>query len=255
MISVQSAISRTRRDLTLAALIKIALLGAAVIAVLAGPVLGLRFDGAVALLVILVVGIMLSFRSVRSTQFNAEFPLLLASKQYDVAENRLEQSLRSFSIFKTVKLMNLHQLAMLRHAQNRWADAATLCQVLLRHRSAQRNGLGKSSQLMLASSLLALGDLRGTYDSLLRLYQQRLSLGEALRLLVLQLEYESRIGSWPHMLSGAGTKVQLCELMPPAESSRCYALLAEASDRVQRPQWAQWLRHRSELLGTSGADD
>ena len=52
---------------------------------------------------------------------------------------------------------------------------------------------------MLADSLLELGDLAGAHEALVSLYSQKLTLIEAMNLLVVQLDYESRVGAWPSM--------------------------------------------------------
>ena len=74
--------------------------------------------------------------------------------------------MRSFSLFRTVKLLSLHHLAVLRHAQRRWRDSAMLSQALLRQRLGSLQGVSRSSRLMLADSLLELGDLRGAHEAL-----------------------------------------------------------------------------------------
>jgi hypothetical protein len=250
MINAKAAISRARRDITVGTLIKASLISAAALCLVLGPLLGAQFNATLVLLMILVIGIVVSFRSVRGTRLGTDFPSLLARGQYDIAESRLEQSLQSFSIFKTVKLMHLHQLAMLRHAQNRWDDAAMLCRTLLNHRAGSSNGLSKSSYLMLADSLLEMGDLAGAHESLMRLYQHRLSLGEALRLLLVQLEYEHRVGATSYMLHGLESKVQLAELMSATQASRALTLLARAAADAGRQDWSRWLGERAKLLGT-----
>src|SRR5207244_3082983 len=76
----------------------------------------------------------------------------------------------------------------------------------------------------------------------------RLSLGEAMNLQAVQLDYLSRIGAWPHMFAQIGAKVSMVEAMPSSRSARSQALLALAAKKVGRGDWAQWLRRRVELL-------
>ena len=57
--------------------------------------------------------------------------------------------------------------------------------------------------------MLELGDLRGAYSALAALYGQRLSLSEAMNLLLIQLDYESRIGAWEAMLPYVNGKLPL----------------------------------------------
>jgi hypothetical protein len=80
------------------------------------------------------------------------------------------------------------------------------------------------------------------------LYTQRLSLGEALSLMLVQLDYESRSGAWNDMMRGVSTKASLAELMPTTKSARAQALLALAAKKTGRVDWESWLRRRVELL-------
>jgi hypothetical protein len=266
VISTQHAITRARRDLTIGALLKGLLFGAAVAAVLVQPLLGLRVDALLALTIVGVVWLLLGVQSMRSSRLIAESPSLIASGQYDAAEQNIAGALHAFSMFRAAKLLSLHHLAALRHAQSRFGDAAVLCRALLGQLKATRrrlrgnastgdegarvapDTLGRSTRLILADSLLEMNDLRGAGECIAQLYDYRLSLGEALSLMLVQLDYESRIGAWPSMMRGAMTKVSLAELMPSQRSARAQALLALAAKRVGRDDWCTWLRRRVELL-------
>ncbi len=101
---------------------------------------------------------------------------------------------------------------------------------------------------MLADSLVELGDLPAAHQALAGLYAQKLSLAEAMNLLVIQLEYEARAGAWASMLANVGHKVQLAELLPAGPAARAQALLALAAERSGRPDLADWLARRAALL-------
>lgn len=248
MITAETAISRFRRDLAVGSLLRGLLLTGAAACVLAGPMLGARFDGAMALLVIGAVWLALSYRSVKGSRLAADSPSLIASGQFDQAENQIDQALRSFSIFRTVKLLSLHHLAVLRHAQRRWQESAMLCRALLSQKLGNLQALAKPSRLLLADSLLQLGDLNGVYRVLSDLYYQRLSLVEALTLQTLQLDYLHRIGAWEPMIGNIGTKVQLAELMGSNSAARSQAMMALAAQKLGKAELSSWLRRRAELL-------
>lgn len=258
MISTQHAITRARRDLTLGTLLKVALFAAAIGALLVQPLLGVRVDALLGLTIVGAVWAVLGFQSMRSSRLVAESPSLIASGQFDAAEQSISGAIHSFTIFRTVKLLSLHHLAALRHAQNRFADAAVLCRALLgqisraggatRQLRGAPEGLGRSTNLILADSLLEMNDLRGAGECIAQLYQHRLALGEALTLLLVQLDYESRVGAWPSMMRDAMTKVSLAELMSTPRSARTQALLALAAKRLGREEWSNWLVRRVELL-------
>ena len=101
---------------------------------------------------------------------------------------------------------------------------------------------------MLADALLELGDVRGAADAIAGLYEQRLSLAELMKLLTVQLDYQSRLGLWNEMMTGITTKVQLAELMPAPSAARTQAMLALAAKHAGRADWCDWLRRRAELL-------
>ncbi len=248
MLPVDYAISRFRRELTLGAIVRFVLLAGALFCLLSGPMLNGGIVNIVVLIGIIAIWVSLSARSARGSQMAHLSQALIATGQWEQAEKHLEQSLRAFSLFRSSKLITLHHLALLRHAQNRYAESATLCRALLGQRLGNMTGLSKSSRLMLADALLEMGDLRGAYAAFIRLHQERLSLGEAVQLLLTELDYSARIGAWDHMLGALMTKVQLAELLPTANSAAAQALLALAAKKMGRIELSEWLRRRAVLL-------
>ena len=218
MIRADAAIHRVRRDITLGVLVKV-LLVASVVVCLAFTTSKPQIRSA-AMIGIVGVWIALSATSARSSRLGSESPMLIAAGQFDEAERQIDQAMRAFSLFGPPKLRALHQLAMLRHAQRHWQEAAALCRALLGQRLGASRGLAKPSRLILAEALIELNDLPGGYAALADLYSQQLSLEEVLNLLSLQLDYESRIGAWQKMFSGIESKVQLAELMPSEPAAR-----------------------------------
>jgi hypothetical protein len=249
MLSSTSAISIFRRELTLGMLLR-GLLGC--LALNLWPS-GKSIDGSLLLVGLGMLWMVLSYRSVKGQRLAAESPSLIAAGHFDEAEQQIEEALRSFSLFGGVKMLSLHHLALLRHAQKHWQDSADLCRTLLKQKFGAIQGIARPSRLLLADALLELGDVRGAYAALAALYQERLSLGEAMNLLLIQLDYESRLGAWEAMLPRgmAYKRVQLAELMPAASSARAQAFMALAAHKTGRPEWAAWLRARAELLADS----
>jgi tetratricopeptide (TPR) repeat protein len=182
----------------------------------------------------------------RGQRLAAESPSLIAAGQFDEAENHIERALRSFSLFRSSKVMSLHHLALLKHVQKHWRETAALCRALLKQRPGTLRGLAKITRLLLADALLELNDLPGAYASLAVLYHEHLSLGEAVNLLAIQLDYESRIGAWETMLPRGAIykRVQL----PAETSARAQALMALAAMKTGQHSWADWLRARAQLL-------
>ncbi len=247
-MTAQHAIHRFRRDLTVASLLRGLLVGTAVMCLLVGPRLGQRFDHVLVLTVIGAVWLVLSFRSAKGSRLAAASPSLIAAGEFEAAERQIDQALRSFSLFRTAKLLSLHHLAVLRHAQRRWQDSALLCRALLGQRLGGLQSLSKPARLILADALLEMGDVGGAYQAIQGLYRHRLSLAEVLNLQLVQLDYQSRVGAWGQMFSQVMSKVQLAELMPATSAARCQALLALAAQKLGRNDWVDWLRRRAELL-------
>ncbi|HEY7087338.1 MAG TPA: hypothetical protein VH518_04565 [Tepidisphaeraceae bacterium] len=249
MISVESAILKTRRDLALGTAVKVLLIAAGVVAIISPSILENAPMAASALMIAVVATwVVLSVRSIRGSRVAADSPSLIAAGRYELAEQHLAEAIGSFSIIRSAKLMCLHHLALSRHAQSRWQESATLCRALLTQGWSNASGFDRSSRLILSESLLELGDLAGVHDNLSRLYSQRLSLREALHLLVIQLDYLSRIGSWQQMLINLKTKIELAELLPQGSSARAQALLGLAAKKSGMADWSDWLRRRVELL-------
>jgi hypothetical protein len=248
VISVNEAITRFRRDVTVSTLLKVALgLGAAVITML--HFLPRRpLDPTLLLLVLGTVWLTLWYRTMKGSRLAAESSSLIASGRLEQAEAQIEQSLRSFSMSRSIKSMSLLNLALVRLAQKRWPDAALLCREVLSGTRRTPEHVSKSGRLMLADSLLEMGDLRGTYEALSGLYTHKLTLAEALNLLRVQTDYLARIGAWAHLFQGVQTKVQLAELMPPQQGAKVQAMLALAAMRTGQKEWAEYLRRRVELL-------
>jgi hypothetical protein len=248
MISAENAIRALRRDLTISSFLKYSLLGLGLICLLFGPIFGSGFSLTMIILLVGGIWLLLSYRSAKGSSLAADSPLLIASGQFDEAEEHIEQVLRSFSLFRAVKLLSLHHLAVLRHAQRRWRESALLSRALLHQRLGSLQSLGRSNQLMLADSLLELGDLAGAHEALSGLYRERLTLGEAMNLLVVQLDYESRISAWGAMTKNMVAKVQLAELMSAPSAGKTQAFLALAAMKQGRVDWAKWLAARTALL-------
>lgn len=252
MISSRFAIARFRRDLTLGAVLNAALLSGVFLWVLLGGVFDHRIGDTLLLVGLGAAWMVLGYQSMKGSRLAAGSPQLIAAGHFDQAESQIEQALKTFSLFRTSKLLSLHHLAVLRHAQRRWTDAAELCAALLRQRLGSLKGLSRQSRLILADSLLEMGDVRGAYAAIAALYSERLTLAEAVKLLAVQLDYLSRVHGWDAMVAGLQSKVQLAELMNAPASARAQAMLALAARKTGKQDWAHYLRRRAELLADVG---
>ena len=246
-LRAETAILRFRRDVTFGRVLR-GLFAVALVGTFFLPLTGLGLDPLLVLPVIACVFLVLSFGSVKGSRLITDSPSLIAAGQFEEAERRIDEALRSFSLFRHVKVLGLHHLALLRHAQKNWHDSALLCRALLAQRLGNLQGLSKPARLMLADALLEMGDARGAADAIAGLFAERLSLAEVMKLLTVQLDYQSRVGAWSEMTNGLASKVQLAELMPSHAAARSQALLSLAAQRTGRADWSAWLRRRAELL-------
>lgn len=247
MISTDDAILRVRRDLALTILVRRLLLILMLVVALFGPLLQGGWITGIVLVGLLFLWMSLQAKSIRRSQEAASSSMLIAAGAYQEAEEQIERSLRGFSIAQNVKLIGLHSLGVLRHAQRRFDEAALVCRALLDRRD-KSEPMERSAKIVLADSLLELGDLRGAHDAILGLYSHRLALGEAMQLLVIELEYSARIGAWQEMLANAASKIDLAEAMPTQPAAKAQAFLALAAKRTGLSELAYWLQRRSELL-------
>jgi len=113
MISTESAIIRARRSAQQAALLNVLL----VTIIVLFPFIPDKFKWSVdPFIVVSLVGagwLVLFFQSLRSSRLVADSQTLIAAGQFDIAEERIDSALRSFSIFRAAKLLGLHHLAAL----------------------------------------------------------------------------------------------------------------------------------------------
>lgn len=187
-----------------------------------------------------------------SGRVSAQLPQLTVLIDTDprAAEVLIAQFLGKRPLLRWVRLMVYHRLAMLRHRQRRFAEASSICQMLLRYPVGPGREAVASVLLMLTEARLECGDVVGAYHALARLYATPMNLFEHLQRVALQTRYELMIGAHEAALRGAQRKVQLVELMPAPQCGAVHAMLATAADRVRQTRLASWLWRRAELLCT-----
>ena len=166
----------------------------------------------------------------------------------DLAGQQAAELIESWSMLRPVTLSAVQVLAVAAHASARHAEAAELAGFVLSRRERLLVGDRTGTRLLLVDSLLAEGRLADAHGAALPLYATKLPLADALRLLGLQLRLEARYGAWGSMCERIGAKVDMAELMPPAESAAAQALLGLAAARQGLDDWAGWLWRRVNLL-------
>src|SRR5205085_2618420 len=99
LMPAQSAIARFNRDLTLGRVLNFVLLAGIVLSMMFGAAVNSRMGDVLLVVMILGVWMVLGYQSVRGSRLAAGSPSLIASGQYDLAEEQIESALRSFSLF------------------------------------------------------------------------------------------------------------------------------------------------------------
>lgn len=252
------AIARVQRQIAAGRLVRVLLLSLTIAVPFLTPALASQLSGALQTLVmwalplgVLAAWIMIGIGGAKITRLLAGTPVLIAAGEFEQAELRLAESVRQFTLLRGVKLMCLHHLAMLRHAQGRFDDAQQLAAAVLRQAGNVPSADPRSdvtARLLLADASLEVGDLWSVYRMLLTLRGSSLDLDEQLQCERIEIEYLARAGAWDQMLIALPQRVQMIELMPAGASGLCYLLLGQAARRVSQSAVAEYLESRARLL-------
>jgi len=250
MNDTRQIIARLRRDLLLGSIVRAALFVCAAAALVMGRLaLPGTMGSSVPIMAVLTAWLLLTYRSYRGSRLAAQLPALIASGNLREAEQVIAEALRSFCMFRGPKLRTLHNLAVLRHAQQRWGETVVICRELLAGSRWTDDELARSTRVMLAEALLEAGDMPGVYAVAGELCRQRLTLDQTLRLAVVRTRYLAGIGAWEPLAHNIGRMAELAELMDSDDAAMVWALLALGAMKTGRGQWASFLRRRAELLG------
>lgn len=246
MMRVDQAIRRVNRDVALAWGIHLALAVGVVAAIGAGSVLSIH--PLLLAAIPCVLWVVLAVNGVRETRAALEWPGLIASGKLDEAERQIERMIRGFGVLRSVKLMSLHQLAVLKLAQKRWGDALELSRAIMRYRFGKQQSLHRASLLVMAGAAVNAGAHDDAYAAMSALRRMDLTLDEQLSLLLAEISYCGRLGEWRAMMENVPAKLRLAELMPADLAAQVQAWLAIAAGRCGRADWAAYLAQRVALL-------
>lgn len=244
-ISAERAVARARAVVLMGTAVRTMVVTAALVGVGMVVILHNDFAGTVTLLIAITLWLTLTIRTVRNQYGLRRVGLLLETRRYEEAEQTLAESLGSFSLFRAPVLQALQNLAALRHQQQQFDQTRLLSSELLRYDARPQSS--RPVRLLLAEAALELDDLQTAHATLTQIGGQG-SLRETMKLTELQIDYCVRIGAWPQALENLPWKIELAELLPTENAAHVQAMLALAALKLQRPDWANWLRRRVELL-------
>jgi hypothetical protein len=188
-----------------------------------------------------------------NTRVFRQLPHLTAMLDHDLgaAEALLAESLDRRPLQRSVRLLLYHRLAVLRHRQRRFAEAAGIAASVLSRRLGRAEPVRANLLLIVAESALECGDLPRAAVALESMGRRPLSLIESVQRLALQTRYDVAAGRDAESLAELERKLPLIELMPAPQCGAVHALLAQAATRTGRIDLADWLRRRAELLATA----
>jgi len=213
------------------------------------------------LLALAVIWVIAATISARMAQ---QLPMIESLIEHDpkTAETQLEAGLSRRMLPRPVRLLLYHQLAGLRHRQQRFEETVAICQAVLMYMTAKADayrlpGITQAGRhvrvqvlLLLAESQLQQRDIGGAWQTLASLHGCTMNLTESLQRLALQTQYEVAAGYDEAALHQLDRKVALAELMPAAQCGAIHAMLGVAARRKQQTQLAKWLAQRAALLCT-----
>jgi hypothetical protein len=205
----------------------------------------------VVLAVALVLGAWMMLNGI-SARTSVQLPRLTAMIESDPAEAEAELAwhLKRKPLMGWVRLLLYHRLALLRHAQERYDEAAAICHTVLTYRLGPAEPTRRHLLLLLAEAHLERSDVHGAYPPLAMLYHQSLSLMESMQRLALQTRYELLAGYADRALWQHVRKRHLAELMPAAHCAAMHAMLATAARQAQQHRLSDWLWRRVRLLAS-----
>ena len=217
---------------------------------------------------VLAIGVSMIWIAMGSVNTTVARQIPLISHWIDTApaqaESLLASALQRKPLHHAVRVLLYQRLAALRFRQGDYAQAAAICDELLRQPLSSMSsrliqkvpGLGNiggaslrpSLLLMLAESHLLRRDLHSAYACLVQLHQMPISMGEQLHRNSLQTRYEVSAGLYQAALANLREKVRLAELMPTTQCGTMHAMLALAAYRAGDQAAADWLFARAQLL-------
>lgn len=192
--------------------------------------------GSIVMLLSAGLYIFLSYRAVQVSREAQDAPERLASGDLAGAEELLTATLRRFSIFPAQRVIQLHQLAAVRHNQGRHKEAIELATAALAFRAPP--DLRFSAQLLRLDALLLAGDLPSAHRELLALLSEPLRLVDLARVTALRIRYESTVGATGHLLHDLEPKVRLLSFLPARIAAESLARLALAAQLAGLPDLA-----------------
>ena len=246
----QKLVDRARQRLRTATLTKGTLLVAAALA-LGGFGRGVFAAPDADFVVLMGVGatwLALAMRASRSLRQIASAGHMAGSGRIDLAASALAAVATEFAAFRGPRLLALQNLAALAHAAGRFGAAARISEWLVRHGRSSAKGFEVRNRLVLADSVLMLGNLSGAYDQLQWLHAADLTEADQFAVLPTACYYEVAVGRWDCLAAAAKARAARAVLLPAPQAAATLGCLALGMQNLQRPDCRDWLWTQALLL-------
>jgi hypothetical protein len=159
----------------------------------------------------------------------------------------LQNILRQFSLLRANQLRAMVQLGRIAGAQGNHATTVALAREVLRHSLTRRKHLDVQASLLLAGSLMELGDTDAAGRALGLLDGRSLRLEEQLAMLPVLLRWQVLCGKDAQATAHLERKVQLACLLEAPQACQVHVLLAVAARRQQMHAAGSFLLRRAAL--------
>jgi len=260
MTAVEAAalVKTLRRQLRLATLIRVLLMGIVLLGVAAAfaqPATAKAGDPLWAAAFLAGAGwIVLAVCSARQVRATNQASVYLATGRLDLAEEQLKNALRLVSLYRAGKLLVCHNLAVVAHGQRDFAAAAQLCDGVLAAGVSASRRLGRLCRILLADCRLYLGDTAAAVRAIAPLNSDdpRLGLSERLMLLPIELRCQVSEGRFAQAATAVDQKVALAELLDSSKAALVHAMLSRACRAAGQTKAAAFLKARAELYHDLG---
>lgn len=194
------------------------------------------------------IWMLLSMTSAANVRLIGAAGAYTGAQQFDLAERTLMTAATNFSLYQSISLLAIYNLAVLAHGQGRFAQAAWLCGFLQEFPSRSADPMGRRSLMILAESELMLGQLPLAYQHLSALRGRPLSQPEQLALLPTTCYYEVCVNRWDYLVQTARARVELARLLPAPQSAVSLACLAMGFQQMGYLPQRDWLWQQATLL-------
>ncbi len=247
---IEGLLNKSRLQMHIALWLQVFLAGTLLVAGLVSPI-GIQVGTMdLGLFVVVTAGISwfsLLARSLRQGQMLRQASILVSQDRPAQAVPFLVATLEQFSLLRLNKVLALLHLARIAHSQMDYTTAASLATEVLRHDLARRKGLAVRACLLLADSLMELGDAEGAGLALAQLDGRRLRLAERLALLPVLLRWQMLSGRYVQAVTGLEEKVQLAGLLEAEQACLVHVLLSAAARARQMCEASRFLLRRARL--------